>query len=88
MYYSSYLFEPESFKEAVNSIDSHLWKEAIRDELSPMNQHKVWTVVPKTQSTRTVGSKWLFVRKRDEYGEISRYKARLVAQGYSQRTWH
>ena len=77
------LFEPESY-EAVNSIDSHLWKEAIRNELYSMDQHHVWTVVPKG-ANRTVGSKWLFVRKMDEYGEISRYKARLVAQGYSQR---
>ena len=27
----------------------------------------------------------MFVVKRNEFGEISRYKARLVAQGFSQR---
>jgi hypothetical protein len=32
-----------------------------------------------------VGYKWIFVRKRNEKNEIIRYKARLVAQGFSQR---
>ena len=31
-----------------------------------------------------VGYKWVFVRKRNEKYEIMRYKARLVAQGFSQ----
>jgi hypothetical protein len=34
---------------------------------------------------KSVGYKWAFVRKRNESGEIARYKARLVAQGFSQR---
>ena len=32
-----------------------------------------------------VGNKWVFVRKRNEKNEIVRYKARLVAQGFSQK---
>ena len=33
----------------------------------------------------SVGYKWVFVRKCNEKNEIMRYKARLVAQGFSQR---
>ncbi|KAL6319511.1 hypothetical protein AAG906_014187 [Vitis piasezkii] len=36
-------------------------------------------------SKLSVGYKWVFVRKRNENNEIIRYKARLVAQGFSQR---
>ena len=32
-----------------------------------------------------MGFKWVFVRKRNENNEVTRYKARLVAQGFSQR---
>ena len=32
-----------------------------------------------------VGYKWVFVHKRNEKNEIIRYKARLVAQGFSKR---
>ena len=34
---------------------------------------------------RPVGHKWVFVRKRNERNEVVRYKARLVAQGFTQR---
>ena len=32
-----------------------------------------------------MGAKWVFVRKRNENNEVVRYKARLVAQGFTQR---
>ena len=32
-----------------------------------------------------MGYKWVFTRKRNEKNEIARYKAQLVAQGFSQR---
>jgi hypothetical protein len=32
-----------------------------------------------------VGYKWVFVQKRNEKNEIMRYKARLMAQGFSQK---
>ena len=34
---------------------------------------------------KPVGYKWVFVRKRNDKNEISRYKARLMVQGFSQR---
>ena len=42
-------------------------------------------VVQTPQGIKPVGYKWVFVRKRNENNEIMRYKARLVAQGFSQR---
>ena len=32
-----------------------------------------------------MGYKWVFVQKRNKKNEVVRYKARLVAQGFSQR---
>lgn len=34
---------------------------------------------------KLVGYKWVSIRKRNEKNEIVRYKAQLVAQGFSQR---
>ena len=42
-------------------------------------------VVQTPASIKPVGNKWVFVRKRNENNDIIRYKARLVAQGFSQR---
>lgn len=35
---------------------------------------------------KTIGSKWVFKQKTNADGSIDRYKARLVAQGFSQRS--
>ena len=42
-------------------------------------------IVLTPKAVKPVGFKWVFVRKRNEKNEIVRYKARLVAQGFSQR---
>ena len=42
-------------------------------------------VVQTPPGVKPVGYKWVFTRKRNEKNEIARYKARLVAQGFSQR---
>ena len=41
-------------------------------------------VVPTPNDVKPLGYKWVFVRKRNDKNEIARYKARLVAQGFSQ----
>ena len=43
------------------------------------------SVVQTPINIQPVGYRWIFVRKRNEKNEIVRYKARLVAQGFSQR---
>nr|GEZ72279.1 retrovirus-related Pol polyprotein from transposon TNT 1-94 [Tanacetum cinerariifolium] len=46
--------------------------------------NKVWTLVPLPYGKITIGSKWVFRKKKDEHGTTTKNKARLVAQGYSQ----
>ena len=41
--------------------------------------------VPTPENVKPVRYRWVFVRKRNENNEIVQYKARLVAQGFSQR---
>ena len=43
------------------------------------------TVIPTPPKTFPVGFKWVFVRKWNKNNEVVRYKARLVAQGFTQR---
>ena len=74
---------PNTYDEAMTSPESQLWLAAIKDELSSMEQQDVWTIVPRMRR-RTVGCRWVFVKKRNEYGEITRYKARLVAKGFTE----
>ena len=41
-------------------------------------------MVPRPLATNIMGSKWVFKTKLKEDGTIDRYKARLVARGFSQ----
>ena len=43
------------------------------------------SVIPTPRNIFHVGSKLVFVRKRNEKNKVVRYKARLVAQGFTQR---
>jgi len=45
----------------------------------------VWDLVPKPQQKNIIGTKWVFINKLSEQGEVVKNKARLVAQGYSQQ---
>jgi len=45
----------------------------------------VWDLVPKPQQKNVIRTKWVFINKLNEQGEVVRNKARLVAQGYSQQ---
>ncbi|GJY71167.1 putative ribonuclease H-like domain-containing protein [Tanacetum coccineum] len=44
----------------------------------------VWTLVDLPKGKRAIGTKWVYRSKKDERGIVFRYKARLVAQGYTQ----
>ena len=49
-----------------------------------MISNDTWELVPLPEGKNVVGSRWVFKVKRDENGSVERFKARLVAQGYSQ----
>nr|GEU94001.1 reverse transcriptase domain-containing protein [Tanacetum cinerariifolium] len=43
-----------------------------------------WVLVNLAKGKRDIGSKWVFINKKDERGIVIRNKARLVAQGHTQ----
>ena len=77
--------EPRTYKQAMTSPESSLWQAAIDNEIASMHSQNVWTVVHTLPNLNSVGSKWLFRLQRNEYSEISCYKARLAAQGFTQQ---
>ncbi|KAK1662579.1 hypothetical protein QYE76_050738 [Lolium multiflorum] len=57
----------------------------MHDELNNFKSNKVWSLVEKPKECRNViGTKWVFKNKQDEFGNVVRNKAKLVAQGFSQ----
>ncbi|GJX86526.1 putative ribonuclease H-like domain-containing protein [Tanacetum coccineum] len=60
------------------------WIEAMQDELLQFKLQKVWTLVDLPNGKRAIGTKWVYMNKKDERGIMIKNKARLVAQGYTQ----
>ena len=54
-------------------------------EMDSLHSNEVWELVEPPADRKVVGSKWIFKRKVDADGTVERYKARLVAQGCTQR---
>ena len=44
-----------------------------------------WYVIPRLREKSVVSSKWIFKIKYSTYGSIKKYKARFIAQGFSQK---
>jgi hypothetical protein len=54
------------------------------EELESFERNQVWTLVEPLRDVNVIGTKWIFKNKQEEDGEIVRYKACLVAQGFRQ----
>ncbi|BBH08832.1 hypothetical protein Prudu_021148 [Prunus dulcis] len=75
------LGEPSSFKVASFSSE---WKQAMKEEIDALHMQGTWILVPSPGDKNIIGSKWVYKIKRNPDGSVGRYKARLVAQGFSQ----
>ncbi|MBW0517419.1 hypothetical protein O181_057134 [Austropuccinia psidii MF-1] len=71
--------------EAVNGPNTQEWKEAIKSELKNMMNHHVWTPTISNQNVKPLSTTWVFKRKTDEDGNLSKVKARLCVRGLSQK---
>ncbi|GJQ99527.1 ribonuclease H-like domain-containing protein [Tanacetum coccineum] len=56
----------------------------MRDEYTALIKNKTWTLVPRPPDTNIVRCMWLFRNKYLANSTLSRYKARLVANGSTQ----
>ncbi|GKD55997.1 ribonuclease H-like domain-containing protein [Tanacetum coccineum] len=65
--------------------DPH-WRDAMHDEYNALIKNSTWVLVPKPPNANVVRSMWLFRHKYHADGSLSKYKARLVANGCSQQS--
>ncbi|GJT34845.1 ribonuclease H-like domain-containing protein, partial [Tanacetum coccineum] len=64
--------------------DPH-WRDAMFDEYNALIRNSTWVLVPRPHGANIVRCLWLFRHKFHVNGSLSRYKARLVANGSSQQ---
>ncbi|XP_062713160.1 uncharacterized protein LOC134290136 [Aedes albopictus] len=71
--------------EALRIGDASRWQSAMDEEFRALIDNDRWELVQLPADKKAVGCKWLFKTKQDENGNVVRHKARIVAQGFSQR---
>ena len=76
---------PNTYSEAMSRPDAHLWHEAACKEIDSLLENGTWELARLPAGRRAIGCRWVFVIKHKSDGAVERYKARLVAQGFSQR---
>ena len=74
-----------TFKQALKSKEKENWVAAIISEFSALQKNHTWTLVSRPCHFNVINCKWLFRKKYDALGTPVRFKARLVARGFSQR---
>ncbi|KAK4407852.1 Retrovirus-related Pol polyprotein from transposon RE2 [Sesamum angolense] len=74
-----------TYGEAMSDIDSDKWLEAMEFEMDSMGSNQVWILVDPPKGVKSVGCKLVYKRKIRADGEVTSFKAKLVAKGYTQR---
>ena len=52
--------------------------------MEALDKYEAWYLVELPEGRKHVGSKWVFKKKLNAAGKVEKYKAPLVAKGYSQ----
>nr|GEZ78195.1 retrotransposon protein, putative, Ty1-copia subclass [Tanacetum cinerariifolium] len=78
--------EPLTYQEAVACEDSSKWKAAMKKKMNSLRKNTTWELVDHPAGQKRMSCKWLFkIKKGVEGVQKHRYKARLVARGFTQR---
>ncbi|KAF0707421.1 hypothetical protein AaE_013609, partial [Aphanomyces astaci] len=77
--------EPTTVRQAMASKEAIERRKAMMRELDGIVGNGTWEVVERPKHTNIVSHKWVFKVKYDQGGNVDKFKARLVARGFSQR---
>ena len=75
---------PKSVQEALEGKHGNKWQVAMDSEMNSLQDNGVFELVDRLVGRKVVKSKWVLRVKTNERGEVEKYKARVVAKGYSQ----
>ena len=74
----------QDYECAFNIAASQTEPKTMQEEIDALHSSNTWVLVPRPSNINVVGSKWVARIKYKEDGSIDRYKARLVARGFTQ----
>ena len=66
--------------------DKEKWQETMEDEIESLYKNKTWVLVERPKDKKLVKCKQIYNKKKAILGvEKTRYKAKLVARGFTQK---
>ncbi|GKB97595.1 retrovirus-related pol polyprotein from transposon TNT 1-94 [Tanacetum coccineum] len=82
-YFNAFLtsVELKNFKQAMTKLS---WIDAMQEEIHEFERLEVWELVPCPDIVFLIKLKWIYKVKTDEFGEVLKNKAKLVAQRFRQ----
>ena len=75
---------PSTFNQAISSKQFVKWIAAMDAEIMSLIENNTWVLVKRPPNAHIIGGRWVYQLKCDPSKEL-RYKARYVAQGYTQK---
>ena len=57
----------------------------MEEEIKALNDNQTWDLVPRPNKVKPISCRWVYKVKTRPDGSVERYKARLVARGFSQQ---
>lgn len=76
--------EPNTYIEAIKSENKTEWIMAMNNEYESLVKNNTWVLVNRPENQQIIDNKWVFKIKEKPNGQIERFKARLVARGFTQ----
>jgi Reverse transcriptase (RNA-dependent DNA polymerase)/gag-polypeptide of LTR copia-type/Integrase core domain/GAG-pre-integrase domain len=76
--------EPNTYKQAINSIDKDKWIEAMKLEYNELKNQNTWSLMELPNNRIALKGKWVYKYKTDLNNNITKYKARWVVKGFDQ----
>lgn len=79
--------EPQTYEEAMKSNEWRKWQVAVEAERNALEENNTWEYVSDESigQNKIIECKWVFKRKRNDKGNVVKFKARLVVKGFQQR---
>jgi len=75
---------PTNARSRLHSSDAAAWRTAEESEMKAHDVNKTWNLVKLPKGSKAIGCRWVYALKLHPDGSVKRFKARLVAQGFSQ----
>ena len=78
------LGNPQHYKDAMATPEAEKWRIAMNEEMQCLEEHGVYELVDLPEERQPIQCRWVYILKRDTDNHPKRYRARLVAKGFSQ----